>query len=684
MSNSRPVYVPAHKRKRFHGAFTGGFSAGYFNTVGSKDGWKPREDVRQEQSTQDFMDDQDHNEWGGPTSVNREFVAQEVVQKKQASTPFDFIKPPPNVGTRLLRVLGWREGSAAYVPTKDGETKTRDDSLQGKLLSQKRLRRIQLQETRVRIPPPKLDAGGLGFDVYRDAPEFQAHREKRQREAQDRARAATTEGANAYRLSDLREDDEPTGKTTRQAPNVDTDDPYLSYETAQDFIGTKTVGGFAMREDADDVYDENALAKGSSLLQVDKEQYDSVIYEHESDDEEPDQKQQSVRGILSSWAAGDSSKGAGIDQGVTSDGRPPLPGFCLGGVTTIVESKRYAGPELPPNYVLKHHQFREDEHPSKLAQIAKQEKVELNRQHAFERLTNPMAGAAFTGLAAAMKSRFTAAAPATTEITELAPVGLHKPVSVATSYNGSSLDGTTESAKEIKIVRQFLTFYPDPLVCKRLGVTPPAHSKNRTLDQKQTAEATFFEKEVLKQAAEAKPQTSQAKIEKELILNDQIAAGPKDTDQRPAMEVYKSIYEPTSESEPDDDDKDGVGQTEAVASVEKSKTEDKSVEATSSSIILHASPKATLAALESDSESESDRHRKKRKRRKREDKKRRRKRSTSVSSSDTDLDAPSVDSEDRRRRRKDKKRRRRKGEKKRKKHKSSRRQEDSRKEDILL
>jgi len=28
--------------KRFHGAFSGGFSAGYFNTVGSKEGW-PRE-----------------------------------------------------------------------------------------------------------------------------------------------------------------------------------------------------------------------------------------------------------------------------------------------------------------------------------------------------------------------------------------------------------------------------------------------------------------------------------------------------------------------------------------------------------------------------------------------------------------------------------------------------------------
>lgn len=30
-------------RRRFHGAFTGGFSAGYWNTCGSKEGWVPAE-----------------------------------------------------------------------------------------------------------------------------------------------------------------------------------------------------------------------------------------------------------------------------------------------------------------------------------------------------------------------------------------------------------------------------------------------------------------------------------------------------------------------------------------------------------------------------------------------------------------------------------------------------------------
>ena len=31
----------AEGRRRFHGAFTGGYSAGYYNTVGSAEGWAP-------------------------------------------------------------------------------------------------------------------------------------------------------------------------------------------------------------------------------------------------------------------------------------------------------------------------------------------------------------------------------------------------------------------------------------------------------------------------------------------------------------------------------------------------------------------------------------------------------------------------------------------------------------------
>jgi G patch domain-containing protein 1 len=35
----------AQGRRRFHGAFTGGFSAGYYNTVGSLEGWAPQQFV---------------------------------------------------------------------------------------------------------------------------------------------------------------------------------------------------------------------------------------------------------------------------------------------------------------------------------------------------------------------------------------------------------------------------------------------------------------------------------------------------------------------------------------------------------------------------------------------------------------------------------------------------------------
>ena len=71
---SDQIVVDKQGRRRFHGAFTGGFSAGYFNTVGSKEGWTPATFVssrkkKQEQNLtqqrpEDFMDDDDFSEHG--------------------------------------------------------------------------------------------------------------------------------------------------------------------------------------------------------------------------------------------------------------------------------------------------------------------------------------------------------------------------------------------------------------------------------------------------------------------------------------------------------------------------------------------------------------------------------------------------------------------------------------------
>lgn len=58
-------------RRRFHGAFSGGFSAGYFNTVGSKEGWTPQTFTssrttradKKAQAAYDFMDEDEKAEF---------------------------------------------------------------------------------------------------------------------------------------------------------------------------------------------------------------------------------------------------------------------------------------------------------------------------------------------------------------------------------------------------------------------------------------------------------------------------------------------------------------------------------------------------------------------------------------------------------------------------------------------
>ncbi|XP_066254509.1 G patch domain-containing protein 1 homolog [Euwallacea similis] len=73
------IATDAQGRRRFHGAFTGGFSAGFFNTVGSLEGWLPGEfkssrSAKTEKVTQkpeDFMDDEDMGEDGIAPQVVR-------------------------------------------------------------------------------------------------------------------------------------------------------------------------------------------------------------------------------------------------------------------------------------------------------------------------------------------------------------------------------------------------------------------------------------------------------------------------------------------------------------------------------------------------------------------------------------------------------------------------------------
>ncbi|KAH9066795.1 hypothetical protein EDB87DRAFT_1588266 [Lactarius vividus] len=124
-------------RRRLHGAFTGGFSAGYFNTVGSKEGWTPSTFVssRAERAKQkasrpeDYMDEEDLAELR-----ENQIMAGVKQQQEQQQGVFGVAQPEPaqgdseqdsiaasiqralmppledSPGVRLLKKMGWRPG----------------------------------------------------------------------------------------------------------------------------------------------------------------------------------------------------------------------------------------------------------------------------------------------------------------------------------------------------------------------------------------------------------------------------------------------------------------------------------------------------------------------------------------------------------------------------------------------
>ena len=148
LSVQEQIAVDSKGRRRFHGAFTGGFSAGYFNSVGSKEGWTPssfvssREHRAESTNTkpEDFMDDEDMSEFGiAPKRVmaKQDFtpVEQETDSRKRkleqdvrdgvlhtaipGGVPVEDLIIPArlSIGVRLLRKMGWKEGQG--VGTKE-------------------------------------------------------------------------------------------------------------------------------------------------------------------------------------------------------------------------------------------------------------------------------------------------------------------------------------------------------------------------------------------------------------------------------------------------------------------------------------------------------------------------------------------------------------------------------------
>lgn len=223
-------------RRRFHGAFTGGFSAGFYNTVGSKEGWAPRTFMSSRkkraevkgQTVYSFLDDDEKAEFEAQElSASSEFdtfgfTAAEVA-RKQAETelqtrpsvipgpvPDEIIIPvAESIGVKLLVKMGWRHGRSigasdiASISESRREARkaflafaeNNEPSLSPKMVFGVERRPLMQSEvigdeksneldgdvdvavqvprsTPVFVIHPKNDLYGLGYDPFKNAPEF--------------------------------------------------------------------------------------------------------------------------------------------------------------------------------------------------------------------------------------------------------------------------------------------------------------------------------------------------------------------------------------------------------------------------------------------------------------------------------------------------------------------------------
>ncbi|POM72918.1 Hypothetical protein PHPALM_10298, partial [Phytophthora palmivora] len=238
----------AQGRRRFHGAFTGGFSAGYYNSVGSEEGWTPRtfsssrgnRSSRVEQRPEDFMDEEDDPLLGKRLETTERYDTLQTAARRRLQQPDraqataipgfklpeDWVLPVnESIGAKLLQQMGWKEGHGIgqRVRRRKFKEEKGEDVVQGVEPDEVYVPQRNVFDVRKTFPKPKLDRYGAGFDPYVDAPEFSMYKqqqEKKQKEKEGSHRQVvsfldalkSTNGSNratsGYGLSALEENDD--------------------------------------------------------------------------------------------------------------------------------------------------------------------------------------------------------------------------------------------------------------------------------------------------------------------------------------------------------------------------------------------------------------------------------------------------------------------------------------------
>lgn len=174
-------------RRRLHGAFTGGFSAGYFNSVGSKEGWTPSTFVssrsnratKKEARLEDFMDEEDLEEMRASqklvdASEPGAFPSLAADADDSMSGALQNLIPPieDSPGAKLLRKMGWRPGQGVGPRVSYTKLKRQDQLLAGPSAAPSRpdmpddeasKHTFAPRDTQIPNYPPKGDAFGLGY-----------------------------------------------------------------------------------------------------------------------------------------------------------------------------------------------------------------------------------------------------------------------------------------------------------------------------------------------------------------------------------------------------------------------------------------------------------------------------------------------------------------------------------------
>ncbi|KAI8394021.1 uncharacterized protein BYT42DRAFT_609781 [Radiomyces spectabilis] len=318
-------------RRRFHGAFTGGFSAGYFNTVGSKEGWQPSNFVssrssrnqQRELRPEDFMDEEDLQELADARKLvateefdilggtEKEMAARRQQQQEDearggtlgflGSSLMNLIGPSKDsVGIKLLRKMGWKPGQGigprlSQKQKRDlGEDEEEDDD--DAMLNVT----FAPRDTPIVDFTNKTNAHGLGYDIEKYVPQV----------------------AEMRRLRDLkgsRETDETFGGTQRSAFGV---------------LQGGGAGGFGVGTFEDE--DEDMDVYGDSKLRD---------YHHSLYDDDMDQD----REITSTKRRHTESKDDNVSKKRCTDGRYPLKGFIVS-IQAQQLGKWYPPPTVPADF----------------------------------------------------------------------------------------------------------------------------------------------------------------------------------------------------------------------------------------------------------------------------------------------------------------------------------------------